>query len=176
MGGGLSKAFGRKKKGRVLILGLDAAGKTTILMHMKHGVAKEVVTTVGFNVESFKVGGVKFTCWDVGGQEKTRQLWRYYFQGTQGLVFVVDSTDVERMGIAAEELKYLLEHDELKGASLLVLANKQDKPDATRVPEIQRLLGLDSVKFRKFRIAGVSGMTGDGLDESFTWLAENMPS
>lgn len=90
--------------------------------------------------------------WDVGGQDKIRPLWRHYFQGTQGLIFVVDSNDRERASEAAEELGKMLREEELKDVILLVLANKQDLPNAMSVAEITDKLGLHSLGNRKWYI------------------------
>jgi small GTP-binding protein len=117
--------FGKKEL-RALMLGLDAAGKTTILYKLKLGEVVSSVPTIGFNVETVEFQKVKFTVWDVGGQDKIRQLWKHYYQNTQALIYVVDSSDKERVEIAREELQKMLAEDELKDAVLLVLANKQD--------------------------------------------------
>jgi small GTP-binding protein len=95
--------FGKKEM-RILMLGLDAAGKTTILYKLKLGEVVSSVPTIGFNVETVEYKNIKFTVWDVGGQDKIRLLWRHYYQNTQGLIFVVDSADKERVGLAKEEL------------------------------------------------------------------------
>merc|ERR1712146_743682 len=92
MGKALSKIFGNKEM-RVLMLGLDNAGKTTILYKLKLGQGVSTIPTVGFNVETVTFKKVKFNVWDVGGQDKIRPLWRHYYAGTQALIFVVDSND-----------------------------------------------------------------------------------
>ncbi len=81
----------------------------------------------GFNVETVEYKNISFTVWDVGGQDKIRPLWRHYFQNTQGLIFVVDSNDRERVGEARDELHRMLQEDELRDAVLLIFANKQVK-------------------------------------------------
>ena len=83
---------------------------------------------VGFNVETVRYKNVKFNVWDVGGQDKIRPLWRHYYTGTQGLVFVVDSQDRERVDEARQELHRILSDREMKDCLLLVFANKQDLP------------------------------------------------
>merc|ERR1719508_34174 len=80
------------------MVGLDAAGKTTILYKLKLGEIVTTIPTIGFNVETVEYKNISFTVWDVGGQDKIRPLWRHYFQNTQGLIFVVDSNDRERIG------------------------------------------------------------------------------
>lgn len=82
----------------------------------------------GFNVETVEYKNIQFTVWDVGGQDKIRPLWRHYFQNTQGIIFVVDSNDRDRVVEAREELQRMLNEDELRDAILLVFANKQDLP------------------------------------------------
>jgi ADP-ribosylation factor protein 1 len=83
---------------------------------------------LGFNVETVEYKNIQFTVWDVGGQDKIRPLWRHYFQNTQGIIFVVDSNDRDRVVEAREELQRMLNEDELRDAMLLVFANKQDLP------------------------------------------------
>uniref|UniRef100_A0A8C5FTG6 ADP-ribosylation factor 5-like n=1 Tax=Gadus morhua TaxID=8049 RepID=A0A8C5FTG6_GADMO len=91
-----TKLFGKKQM-RILMVGLDAAGKTTILYKLKLGEIVTTIPTIGFNVETVEYKNICFTVWDVGGQDKIRPLWRHYFQNTQGLIFVVDSNDRERV-------------------------------------------------------------------------------
>merc|ERR1712203_644950 len=105
-------------------VGLDAAGKTTILYKLKLGEVVTTIPTIGFNVETVEYKNINFTVWDVGGQDKIRKLWRYYYQGTQGLIFVVDSSDRDRIEDACEELAKMLMEDEMRDAVLLVFANK----------------------------------------------------
>ncbi|KAK2893620.1 hypothetical protein Q8A73_016104 [Channa argus] len=121
----LFKGLFGKKEMRILMVGLDAAGKTTILYKLKLGEIVTTIPTIGFNVETVEFKNISFTVWDVGGQDKIRPLWRHYFQNTQGLIFVVDSNDRERIGEAKEELMRMLAEDELRDAVLLVFANKQ---------------------------------------------------
>merc|ERR1712159_562979 len=95
-----SKLFG-KKDVRILMVGLDAAGKTTILYKLKLGEIVTTIPTIGFNVETVEYKTISFTVWDVGGQDKIRPLWRHYYQNTQGIIFVVDSNDQERIDDAS---------------------------------------------------------------------------
>ena len=113
-------------------VGLDAAGKTTILYKLKLGEIVTTIPTIGFNVETVEYKNISFTVWDVGGQDKIRPLWRHYFQNTQGLIFVVDSNDRDRVSEARDELHRMLNEDELRDAVLLVFANKQDLPNASK--------------------------------------------
>merc|ERR1711887_240613 len=137
-----------KQEMRILMVGLDAAGKTTILYKLKLGEVVTTIPTIGFNVETVEYKNISFTVWDVGGQDKIRPLWRHYFQNTQGLIFVVDSNDKERIHEAQEELQKMLQEDELRDATLLVFANKQDLPNAMTASELTEKLGLHNMRNR----------------------------
>jgi GTPase SAR1 family protein len=96
MGFFLSKLWTKllgKRDVRILMVGLDAAGKTTILYQLKMGETVKTIPTIGFNVETLDYKGLNFTVWDVGGQDKIRVLWKHYYQNTDGLIFVVDSNN-----------------------------------------------------------------------------------
>ncbi|KAK6911679.1 Small GTPase superfamily, ARF/SAR type, partial [Dillenia turbinata] len=262
MGLSFAKLFSRlfaKKEMRILMVGLDAAGKTTILYKLKLG---EIVTTIptivkllemiftlfltGFNVETVEYKNISFTVWDVGGQDKVsasctpnqfrlldfrlaircyllssvfvqklldvgigfvlayaeterlalksdqpgnsltvcifllhvqiRPLWRHYFQNTQGLIFVVDSNDRDRVVEARDELHRMLNEDELRDAVLLVFANKQDLPNAMNAAEITDKLGLHSLRQRHWYIQSTCATSGEGLYEGLDWLSNNIAS
>lgn len=130
-------------------VGLDAAGKTTILYKLKLGEIVTTIPTIGFNVETVEYKNICFTVWDVGGQDKIRPLWRHYFQNTQGLIFVVDSNDRERICEAQDELQKMLSEDELRDAVLLLFANKQDLPNAMAASELTEKLALNQLRNRK---------------------------
>eukprot|EP00992_Anisonema_acinus_P001337 TRINITY_DN10449_c0_g1_i2.p1 TRINITY_DN10449_c0_g1~~TRINITY_DN10449_c0_g1_i2.p1 ORF type:complete len:202 (+),score=86.00 TRINITY_DN10449_c0_g1_i2:52-606(+) len=177
MGLSISKLFASlfgKKDVRILMVGLDAAGKTTILYKMKLGEIVTTIPTIGFNVESVEYKNIKFTMWDVGGQDKLRPLWRHYFQNTNGVIFVVDSNDKERAGNARDELQKMLAEDELRDAVLLVFANKQDLPNAMSTAEVTDKLGLHSLKQRNWFIQGTCATSGEGLYEGLDWLSANI--
>merc|ERR1711934_1109347 len=133
--------FGNKEM-RILMVGLDAAGKTTILYKLKLGEIVTTIPTIGFNVETVEYKNINFTVWDVGGQDKIRKLWRHYYLNTQGLIFVVDSNDRDRVEDAREELHRMLNEDELREVVILVFANKQDLPNAMTAAEVTDKLGL----------------------------------
>lgn len=170
MGGALVKLFGSKDV-RLLMVGLDAAGKTTILYKLKLGEIVTTIPTIGFNVETVQYQKVNFTVWDVSGRDKIRPLWRHYFQNTQGLILVVDSNDRERIDEAARELAVLMNEDELRNAVLLVMANKQDLPNAMSVAEVTDRLGLHALRNRQWYIQSACAPSGDGLYEGLDWLA-----
>jgi ADP-ribosylation factor protein 1 len=169
----LSGLFGKKEM-RILMVGLDAAGKTTILYKLKLGEIVTTIPTIGFNVETVEYKNISFTVWDVGGQDKIRPLWRHYFQNTQGIIFVVDSNDRERVSEAREELHRMLNEDELRDALLLVFANKQDLPNAMNASEITDKLGLHGLRSRTWYIQAACATSGDGLYEGLEWLSTNL--
>ncbi|KND89549.1 ADP-ribosylation factor [Tolypocladium ophioglossoides CBS 100239] len=177
MGLAFSKLFDKlwgKKEMRILMVGLDAAGKTTILYKLKLGEIVTTIPTIGFNVETVEYKNIQFTVWDVGGQDKIRPLWRHYFQNTQGIIFVVDSYDRDRLVEAREELQRMLNEDELRDAILLVFANKQDLPNAMNAAEITDKLGLHSLRQRAWYIQSTCATSGDGLYEGLEWLATTL--
>merc|ERR1712031_82465 len=137
---------------RILMVGLDAAGKTTILYKLKLGEVVNTVPTIGFNVETVEYKNISFNVWDVGGQDKIRKLWRHYYQNTQGLIFVVDSNDRERIEDAREELTKILSEDEMRDAAVLVFANKQDLPNSMTGAEVSEKLGLRNIRQQKWFI------------------------
>lgn len=156
------------------MVGLDAAGKTTILYKLKLGEIVTTIPTIGFNVETVEYKNICFTVWDVGGQDKIRPLWRHYFQNTQGLIFVVDSNDRERCVEASEELQKMLQEDELREAVLLVFANKQDLPNAMNASELTEKLSLNSLRNRKWYIQATCATQGQGLYEGLDWLSNEL--
>ena len=143
----LNRLFGKRQM-RILMVGLDAAGKTTILYKLKLGEIVTTIPTIGFNVETVEYKNICFTVWDVGGQDKIRPLWRHYFQNTQGLIFVVDSNDRERIVEAEKELHNMLQEEELREAVVLVFANKQDLPNSMNAAELTDKLRLNSLRNR----------------------------
>ncbi|KAB2006560.1 hypothetical protein ES319_D11G354300v1 [Gossypium barbadense] len=159
---------------RVVMLGLDAAGKTTILYKLHIGEVLSTVPTIGFNVEKVQYKNVMFTVWDVGGQEKLRPLWRHYFNNTDGLIYVVDSLDRERIGKAKNEFQTIINDPFMLNSVILVFANKQDMKGAMTPMEVCEGLGLFDLKNRKWHIQGTCALRGDGLYEGLDWLASTL--
>ncbi|KAK9783699.1 putative ADP-ribosylation factor 6 [Seiridium cardinale] len=217
MGGQFSKMMGKifgSKEMRLLMLGLDAAGKTTILYKLKLGQDVTTIPTVGFNVETVTYKNVKFNVWDVGGQDKIRPLWRHYFSGeaaergerlkqllpsspgeticdmweeihivgqsldqnpcTQGLIFVIDSSDRARIEEAKQELHRIINDREMKDSLLLVFANKQDIRDAMKPQEVTEALQLNKLKDKVWYVVPSCATTGEGLLEGLAWLSNNV--
>merc|ERR1712070_1026669 len=177
MGGIFAKVLDRivsKQAMKMVMVGLDAAGKTTVLYNLKLGEVVTTMPTIGFNVETVEYKNISFTVWDIGGQDKIRKLWRYYYQNTQGLIFVVDSNDRDRIEDAREELMKMLSEDEMRDAVLLVLANKQDLPNSMTAAEVTEKLGLQSVRTRQWFIQSTCATTGDGLYEGLDWMSRTL--
>jgi ADP-ribosylation factor protein 1 len=116
---------------------------------------------------------ISFTVWDVGGQDKIRPLWRHYFQNTQGLIFVVDSNDRDRINEARDELHRMLNEDELRDAALLIFANKQDLPNAMGAADITDKLNLNTLRNRQWKLQSTCATTAEGLYEGLDWYASS---
>ncbi|KAH3902693.1 ADP-ribosylation factor [Saccharomycodes ludwigii] len=162
------------KEMRILMVGLDGAGKTTVLYKLKLGEVVTTIPTIGFNVETVEYKNISFTVWDVGGQNKIRPLWKHYYRNTEGIIFVVDSNDRARIGEAREVLQRMLNEDELRDAVLLVFANKQDLPEAMSAAEVTEKLGLHSIRQRQWYIQATCATSGEGLYEGLEWLSNTL--
>lgn len=186
---------------KVVMVGLDNAGKSTILYRLcaadspahlrppgfaapphralcvpgRHlGDVIQTQPTVGSNVEEVVHRNVRFQVWDLGGQETLRKVWSTYFVGAHAVVLVVDSMDRERIGLVREELAAITAHEELRKACLLVLANKQDLPSAMDPVEITQSLKLHLNKEHAWHIQPCSAVTGAGLMEGMDWVAHTL--
>ncbi|PBK73215.1 ARF/SAR superfamily [Armillaria solidipes] len=161
---------------RILFLGLDNAGKTTILKYISHEDTSATSPTLGFNIKTLSLPSSPYTLniWDVGGQRTLRPYWRNYFEQTDAVVWVVDSADRMRMQDCKEELRGLLSEDRLSGASLLVFANKQDLPGALNISEIITSLDLNGIKSHHWKIFPCSAMTGANVFEGLDWVVSDV--
>ena len=160
---------------RILIQGLDAAGKTTILYKLKLGEVVTTIPTIGFNVEHLKHKNINITAWDVGGRCRMRPLWRHYYQNTSALVFVVDSNDRDRLQYAVDELERMTREDELAGLPVAIVLNKQDLPNAMSEDELWDALAGSSLlrdSARPVAVIPACATLGDGLHEMLDWVAE----
>ncbi len=156
----------------IIIIGLDNAGKTTILYRLHLDEVIQTVPTVGFNVETVNYKNLKFQVWDLGGQTSLRPYWRCYYQDTNAVIYVVDSADSSRMEVAKQELDLMLQEEEVKGLPVLILANKQDLPDAASEADIMTALDLHNIKNRQWALFKISAINGVGLNEAFEWLVD----
>uniref|UniRef100_A0A8C5FAG1 B-box C-terminal domain-containing protein n=1 Tax=Gadus morhua TaxID=8049 RepID=A0A8C5FAG1_GADMO len=167
--------IGPKMEIRVVTLGLDGAGKTTILFKLKQDEFMQPIPTIGFNVETVEYKNLKFTIWDVGGKHKLRPLWKHYYLNTQAVVFVIDSCHRDRLMEAHSELAKLLTEKELRDALLLIFANKQDVPGVVSVEEMTELLSLHKLCCgRSWHIQGCDARSGIGLHEGLDWLSRQL--
>ncbi|BDA47290.1 ADP-ribosylation factor-related protein 1 [Coccomyxa sp. Obi] len=173
---GLWEYVWRKEELRILILGLDKAGKTSLLEKLKElctgspGLEPaSIVPTVGLNVGRVEAHHAQLLFWDLGGQAGLRSIWDKYFADSHALIFVVDSTRPARFEEARAALFRALSSRELYGAPVLMLANKQDAPDAQPPAAVQQMLGLDELKV-PLRVQEASATTGEGLRDGLQWL------
>lgn len=164
-----------EKKANLLMLGLDNAGKTTILYKLKLTTLVSTVPTIGFNVETLKYKSLQLTIWDVGGQEKIRPLWKYYYKDINAIVFIIDSNDSGRFMEAKKELHYLANENELQNIRFLILCNKQDLEESKSIEEITKVLELNNIK-QKHYIQSCSAVNNCGIYEGFEWLYNDLKS
>lgn len=163
----------------VVVIGLDSAGKTSLLYRLKLREFVETIPTKGFNTERIKVAvgssraTTTFQVWDVGGQEKLRPLWKSYTRCTDGLVFVVDAAETERMEEAKVELHRISRSAENQGVPILVLANKQDLDSAVSAVEVEKALALHELSNSTLHHThGCSALNGQGLQPGLEKLYE----
>lgn len=162
------------KKARIVMVGLDAAGKTTLLYKLKLDETVTTIPTIGFNAEEFKYKNISMLIWDLGGQDKIRPLWRYYFQNADAIIYVVDSNDRERIKEARDELHKVCSSDELRDAKVLVFANKQDLPYALNSREMIHALSLNELKQKHWFIQPCCATKGEGLFDGLEWLSQQL--
>uniref|UniRef100_G1Q2G0 ADP-ribosylation factor-like protein 2 n=1 Tax=Myotis lucifugus TaxID=59463 RepID=G1Q2G0_MYOLU len=170
----LKKMKQKERELRLLMLGLDNAGKTTILKKFNGEDIDTISPTLGFNIKTLEHQGFKLNIWDVGGQKSLRSYRQNCFESTDSLSWVVDSTERQRMHCQRELQSLLVE--ELAGATLLIFANKQDLPGALSSNTIREALELDSIRSHHWCIQGCSAVTGDNLLPGIIWLLEDISS
>ena len=158
---------------KIIILGIQNAGKTTILYRLSIGQLVKTTPTIGSNVEEISYNNVKLQAWDLGGQESTRSIWDVYFVNTDAIIYVVDSHD-ETYDDSKTQFYKLLKNDALKNAVILIYANKQDLPGAKNVGDIIRIYELDTIKNHIWHIQPCSAQTGEGLITGMKWLSDQL--
>ncbi|CAH9106661.1 unnamed protein product [Cuscuta epithymum] len=170
-----------KTEFHVLILGIDKAGKTTLLENLKSQFLNiealppdRIVPTVGLNIGHVEVSNSKLVFWDLGGQPGLRSIWEKYYEEAHAVLFVVDAACPSRFEDAKSALEKVLRHEELQGAPLLILANKQDLAKAVSVEELDRYLDLKKLDERVYTYQAVSAYEGTGIKESVNWLVNAM--
>lgn len=166
-----SKLFSNKKELRILMLGLDSVGKTLILYKLKLGEIITSIPTIGFNVETIVYKKLKFIVWDIGGQDKIRPLWRHYYNNTDGIIYVIDSADIERMDESVKELGNILREPQLKNIKLLILANKRDLPNIISIEDLIYKLNYNEFITQKWKLQLCCAINNDGIYEGLEWLS-----
>lgn len=166
----------KEKEMRLLILGLDNAGKTTIIKKFNGEDIDKISPTLGFNIKTLEYESYKLNIWDIGGQKTIRSYWRNYFEQTDGVIWVVDSSDKLRLEDTKKELHNLLKEEKLMGATLLIFCNKQDIPGSLTSNEIKDFLGLEQITTRHWGIIPCSAKTSDGLLEGVDWIVKDISS
>ncbi|GMH09001.1 hypothetical protein Nepgr_010841 [Nepenthes gracilis] len=178
---GLWRYIFSKTEFHVLILGIDKAGKTTLLEKLKglylnlEGIPPDrIVPTVGLNIGRIEVGNAKLVFWDLGGQPGLRSIWEKYYEEAHAVIYVVDANCPSRFEDSKSVLEKVLRHQDLHSAPLLILANKQDLPGAVSDEELARYLDLKKLDERVYMFEAVSAYDGRGIKESIGWLVEEM--
>ncbi|ETV67345.1 hypothetical protein H257_16426 [Aphanomyces astaci] len=171
----LARLFGSNKDVRVLMVGLDAGGKTTILYKLKLGDVVTTIPTLGFNVEAVTYRNLEFTVWDVGTGDKGRGLWCHYFANTHALLYVVDSNDRDRISTARDELHRALADELMQNVHVLVFANKQDLPNAMTTDQVTAALDMEALtRNHRWFVQGCCAPKGDGLYEGLDWVIDTV--
>ena len=158
---------------KIIILGIQNAGKTTILYRLSLGQLVQTTPTIGSNVEEIAYNNIKLQAWDLGGQESTRSLWSVYYVNTDAIIYVIDTHD-DNYDDSKTQFYKLLETDELKNAVILIYANKQDLPGAKNVSDIIQIYELDTIKDHIWHIQPCSAHTGEGLITGMKWLSDQL--
>jgi small GTP-binding protein len=159
---------------KIVILGLQNAGKTTILYRLSIGQVVSTQPTIGSNVEEISHNNVKFQAWDLGGQESMRSVWDVYYINTDGIIYVIDSADTTNYEESKTQLLKLLQNDELKNAILLIFANKQDLDSVKQPDELVKIYGLDQIKNHLWHMQPCSAKTGEGLMAGLKWMSDQL--
>jgi len=170
----LRKLKKTEKEARILVLGLDNAGKTTILKQLSEEDCSHIMPTQGFNIKSLVHEGFKLNVWDIGGQKAIRPYWSNYFENSDCLIYVIDSSDKRRLKESGQELNELLQEDKLVDIPLLILANKQDLLQATPADDISESLSLHNIRDRTWSIQACSAKTGEGLQDGMEWVVSQL--
>ena len=134
-----------RNKFKIILLGIQNAGKTTILYRLSIGQLVKTTPTIGSNVEEISYNNIKLQAWDLGGQESSRSMWEVYYTNTDAIIYVIDTSD-ETYDDSKTQFYKLLKNDTLKNAIILIYANKQDLPGAKSVSDIIQIYELDNIK------------------------------
>mmetsp|Transcript_23073 Transcript_23073/g.39646 ORF Transcript_23073/g.39646 Transcript_23073/m.39646 type:complete len:196 (+) Transcript_23073:29-616(+) len=168
------------KDARILLLGLDNAGKTTLLYKLKTGSVTSFVPTERANVEEIQVGKVKFKAFDLGGHERVRNMWRDFYLDANAIIWMVDCADTERFDESRKELHQVMSAEHLKDKPVVVLANKADVRWAAKRDEVIEALGISQLidvpshasdpTSRRMQCFRCSLVDGTGYKDAFEYL------
>jgi ADP-ribosylation factor-like protein 5B len=160
---------------KTVVLGLNNAGKTSVLYSLLLGKLVPTQPTLGSNVEEFTYRNLKFVAWDLGGQELLRHSWALFYANTDAVIVVVDSADPAGFPAIKQEVTKLLTHPDLANACILVYANKQDLDDALPPAEVALRLGLaESITQHPWSIQGCSAVAQTGLNDGLSWVCDHL--
>lgn len=165
-----------QKQAKLVFLGLDNAGKTTLMGLLVNNRVDTFMPTQKPTTEQFALGGVQFTTHDLGGHEIARRIWSEYSADADGIIFMVDASDVQRLPEACHELDSLRHDEQLLRVPLLVLANKIDLPDSLGEQQLRHRLRLTEQECqateRPLNLFTCSLILRQGYKEGFQWLAQ----
>ncbi|XP_073087897.1 ADP-ribosylation factor-like protein 13B isoform X2 [Manis javanica] len=133
------------RKVTLVMVGLDNAGKTATAKGIQGECPEDVAPTVGFSKIYLRQGKFEVTIFDLGGGKRIRGIWKNYYAESYGVIFVVDSSDEERMEETKETMSEVLRHPRISGKPILVLANKQDKEGALGEADVIECLSLEKL-------------------------------
>ncbi|ELP83633.1 ADP-ribosylation factor, putative [Entamoeba invadens IP1] len=170
MGNCFSNHFGKNKRVWVLMIGLDAAGKTTILYNLKFNEYVDTIPTIGFNIEDVHYKRIVFNVWDINGSSGIRPLTRHYYSKTQAIIYVIDTNDQDRINEAKEFVHQFCKDEEIMNVPILFYLNKIDLPNALAKQEIIDKMELQSIVGHEWACQECCGTTGYGLYEGLNWL------
>ena len=167
--------LGSEKECKTIVLGLNNAGKTSVLYSLLLGKLVPTQPTLGSNVEEFSYRNLKFVAWDLGGQELLRHSWALFYANTDAVIVVVDSTDPAGFPTLKKEMVKFLDHPDLSRACILVLANKQDLDNALSPQDVATQLGLNEITTKhQWSIQGCSAVTQEGLNDGMAWIHDRL--
>ncbi|KAL4433163.1 hypothetical protein ABPG74_010858 [Tetrahymena malaccensis] len=166
-------SFQSYKEKKILMLGIDNAGKTTILNQLKLNKVVESIPSIGYNVEKIAFKNFKLSFWDLPGRDYLRKMfWHHYYNDNNALLFVLDSTDTDRFNEAKETLNMLIENPNMADIPILILANKQDIATMC-IERIKEQLELNKyIGIRQLHVQGCCALNGKGLNEGLEWLSK----
>lgn len=179
---GLWKYLFQKDEYCILILGLDNAGKSTLLEQIKRiygnnysGLPFEKIkTTIGLNIGKITVNHVKLIFWDLGGQQELQSLWDKYYEECHGIIYVIDSSDEKRLEESHKAFESVMHDSHMEGIPLLILSNKQDLQTSIDVEAIKSVFDGNSsgIGQREYYIQPTSALNGDGISAGISWLVQ----